>query len=146
MRSIILSTIIAVLALLPVALVLGTGRPLQTPLAAATLCGPLLAVTLVLVFERKTGVPPGAAVGRKSAEPAPGGEARDLLRDETVWQGLTGAEAERRLSRYGVVSENGSRSTLSRFVAVVPMLGQQAHNGRRMNPEQAGSIRPGFLS
>ena len=102
MRTIVLSAIIAVLALLPLALGLATGAAMQTPLVIAIIsAGPLLAVMLVLLFRRMTGGPPAAGAGRRAAEPPAAGEARDLLRDETVWQGLTSAEAEMRLSRYG---------------------------------------------
>lgn len=50
MRPIFMTSIIAILALLPLALGIGTGSAMQTPLAIAIISGLLLAVPLVLVL------------------------------------------------------------------------------------------------
>lgn len=50
MRPILMTAIIAILALLPLALGLGTGAAMQTPLAIAIISGLLIALPLVLVF------------------------------------------------------------------------------------------------
>ncbi len=50
MRPILMTAIIAILALLPLALGIGTGSSMQTPLAIAIISGLVLAVPLVLVF------------------------------------------------------------------------------------------------
>ncbi|MCL5965903.1 MAG: efflux RND transporter permease subunit [Deltaproteobacteria bacterium] len=50
MRPIVMTSMIAILALMPLALGIGTGAAMQTPLAIAIISGLLVAVPLVLVF------------------------------------------------------------------------------------------------
>ena len=50
MRPIIMTSMIAILALLPLALGIGTGAAMQTPLAIAIISGLLIALPLVLIF------------------------------------------------------------------------------------------------
>lgn len=50
MRPIIMTSVIAILALLPLALGIGTGAAMQSPLAIAIISGLLIALPLVLVF------------------------------------------------------------------------------------------------
>jgi hypothetical protein len=50
MRPIIMTSVIAILALLPLALGIGTGAAMQTPLAIAIISGLLIALPLVLIF------------------------------------------------------------------------------------------------
>jgi multidrug efflux pump subunit AcrB len=74
MRPILMTTLIAILALLPLALNIGTGAAMQKPLAIAIISGLIVAVPLVLLLmpglyvtlERISG---RAAVSRRSDEP-----------------------------------------------------------------------------
>lgn len=64
MRPILMTSIIAILALMPLALGLGTGASLQQPLAIALISGLVLAVPIVLIVMPALSYLMGRTAGR----------------------------------------------------------------------------------